>query len=204
MSTRVVQVRTAVEADVEAAAEVLTAGFLDYPWTAWTVDREDREQRLRALHRLYLSRVGVPFGHVDLGVVDSEVAAVAVWLRASDVPAEVWADIAPAAVELAGARAAAAAAADAALAPYRPSDEHLLLASVAVAPERQGTGLGTRTLAPGLERADLEQLPVHLETSSERNVRFYGRLGFGVVEAVELPGGGPRTWLMRRPVRRAG
>ena len=37
-----------------------------------------------------------------------------------------------------------------------------------------------------------------LETSAEPNVRFYRRLGFAVIDVVDLPRGGPRTWLMRR------
>ncbi len=62
----------------------------------------------------------------------------------------------------------------------------------------QGRGLGAALLAPGLDRADRDELPVWLETSAEPNVRFYRRLGFAVTDVVDLPRGGPRTWSMLR------
>jgi GNAT superfamily N-acetyltransferase len=110
----------------------------------------------------------------------------------------VWAHVGPAAAELAGHRAAAAAEAEERLAGRRPRKPHLTLASLGVVPHRQGQGFGAALLAPGLDRADREGLPVWLETSAEPNVRFYRRLGFAVIDVVHLPGGGPRTWLMRR------
>jgi len=41
-------------------------------------------------------------------------------------------------------------------------------------------------------------VPAYLETSSERNVAFYRRLGFDVVGSVTLPDDGPHTWAMVR------
>ena len=77
----------------------------------------------------------------------------------------------------------------------------MALAGLGVVPSRQGRGLGAATLAPGLARADRDGLPVHLETSAASNVRLYQRVGFTVADVVDLPGGGPRTWLMRREPR---
>ncbi len=80
----------------------------------------------------------------------------------------------------------------------RPSGPHLTLASLGVVQHRRGQGLGAALLAPGLDHADRDELPVWLETSAEPNVRFYRRLGFAVTDVVDLPRGGPRTWLMLR------
>jgi len=92
--------------------------------------------------------------------------------------------------------------AEAVLAPYRPTERHVVLATVGVARSQQRRGLGARVLGPGLARADAAGLLVHLETSADSHVRWYQRLGFEVVEVVDIPADGPRTWLMhRRPGR---
>ncbi|WP_448617750.1 GNAT family N-acetyltransferase [Geodermatophilus sp. URMC 65] len=196
-------VRPAVLDDVPAAVEVLVDAFTDYPWTRWTVDADAHGERLGALHRLYLSAVAMPFGRVDVGETAEGLVGVAVWLPGTAVPGDVWARVGPAAAELAGDRAAAAADAEAVLAGRRLDEPHVTLASLGVVQRRQGRGLGAATLAPGLVRADRDGLPVHLETSAEPNVRFYRRLGFTVTDVVDLPGDGPRTWLMRRAPRTA-
>ncbi|MGY1623942.1 GNAT family N-acetyltransferase [Geodermatophilus sp. SYSU D00965] len=191
-------VRAAALDDVPAAAEVLADAFADYPWTRWTVDADGHGDRLRALHHLYLTAVAVPFGHVEIGKVGQDVVGVAVWLPSTGVPDEVWAQVGPAAAELAGRRAAAAAEAEEELVGRRLGEPHLTLASLGVVQHQRGRGLGATLLAPGLDHADRDGLPVFLETSAERNVRFYRRLGFTVTDVVDLPRGGPRTWLMLR------
>jgi GNAT superfamily N-acetyltransferase len=196
-------VRPATPGDVAAAAEVLADAFADYPWTRWTVDADDHGDRLRALHHLYLSAVALPFGRVDVAEAGQELVGVAAWVPSTGIPDDVWAHVGPAAAELAGHRAKVAAAAEVRLAECRPSEPHLTLASLGVLQHRQGQGFGAALLAPGLDRADRDELPVWLETSAETNVRFYRRLGFAVTEAVDLPGSGPRTWLMRRQPRAA-
>jgi GNAT superfamily N-acetyltransferase len=193
-------VRPAALEDLPAAAAVLAEAFIDYPWTRWTVDAGRHGERLTALHHLFLSEAALPFGWVDVGDVDDVIASVAVWMPGTGVPVDVWTRVGPAAAELAGDRAAAAAAAEAALAGHRPTDPHVTLASLGVLSRQQGRGVGAATLAPGLDRADRDGQPVHLETSAEPNVRFYQRFGFAVTDVVDLPDGGPRTWLMcRRP-----
>ncbi len=127
-----------------------------------------------------------------------KVATVAVWISSTAVLGTVWAKVGPAAADRAGDRAAAAETAEAVLGLRRPTAEHLVPASVGVARARQGQGLGAAAVAAGLVRADQEGMPVHLETSEARNLRFYQRLGFAITDVVDLPDGGPRTWLMRR------
>jgi hypothetical protein len=50
----------------------------------------------------------------------------------------------------------------------------------------------------GLARADQANYPCYLETSEERNLPFYERCGFKVVESALLGDGGPTAWGMRR------
>lgn len=79
------------------------------------------------------------------------------------------------------------------------------LGVLGVAPEWQGLGLGSRLAAPGLERADRENLPVTLETSQPRNLPLYRRLGFEVLRALGSDEtGGPPVWTMLRPPRARG
>jgi ribosomal protein S18 acetylase RimI-like enzyme len=76
---------------------------------------------------------------------------------------------------------------------------HWYLLAVGVDPELQGRGLGTALVQEGLARADQATLPVYLETSDERNVAYYERHGFAVVESARLGSGGPPAWGMLRP-----
>jgi GNAT superfamily N-acetyltransferase len=78
-----------------------------------------------------------------------------------------------------------------------PDDRHLYLAVLGVEPARQGDGIGSALIRPGLDLCDREGLPAYLETGKERNVAFYARHGFRVTEELDLPNG-PRVWLMWR------
>lgn len=78
------------------------------------------------------------------------------------------------------------------------AEEHEYLLMIAVAPGRQGEGLGTELIRPVLERCDREGVPAYLEASSERSRGLYERLGFAFTgDAVRLPDG-PLMWPMWR------
>ncbi len=79
-----------------------------------------------------------------------------------------------------------------------PHEPHWYLATLGTAVDRQGTGVGSALLAPVLEHCDAEGVPCYLESSKERNLPFYRRHGFEVVEEVPLPGDGPPVWTMWR------
>jgi GNAT superfamily N-acetyltransferase len=72
------------------------------------------------------------------------------------------------------------------------------LDSVAVAPGRQGRGIGSALIEFGLEQARESGTAMVLETGTQRNVPLYARHGFQVVEEADSPGGGPHVWFMRR------
>ena len=82
-------------------------------------------------------------------------------------------------------------------------EPHWYLSTLGVDPPRQGQGVGSALLRPVLARADAAGLPCYLETDKARNVPFYQKHGFEVVEEGVLPGdGGYRYWTMKRPARR--
>lgn len=78
-----------------------------------------------------------------------------------------------------------------------PAEPHLYLAVLGVDPARQGAGLGSTLLAPGLALCDRDGIPAYLETATERNVDFYARHGFRVTDELRLPSG-PRVWCLWR------
>jgi hypothetical protein len=44
-------------------------------------------------------------------------------------------------------------------------------------------------------------MPIYLDTTFERNLVFYGRLGFEIVYAGSFPRGGPNVWTLVRAPR---
>lgn len=79
----------------------------------------------------------------------------------------------------------------------RPVAPHWYLPVLGVTPECQRTGIGTALLRPVLDRCDKTGYRAYLETSVPDNIPFYGRLGFGVTDEMEVEGG-PRVWGMVR------
>jgi len=76
--------------------------------------------------------------------------------------------------------------------------DHWFLQFIAVDPAEQGSGAGSRLLAPTLARADAAGQPCYLDNFSEANLAFYGKHGFrAVVDEVE-PTSGLRFWGMLR------
>ena len=83
---------------------------------------------------------------------------------------------------------------------HRPSEPHYYLAALGTDPHHQGRGIGSALIQPVLDRCDKERIPAYLESSKERNLPFYQRHGFEVVEALEIPNG-PGIWTMVRRTR---
>jgi ribosomal protein S18 acetylase RimI-like enzyme len=210
-----VDVRRAAAGDVGEVAAALGAAFDGDPWIGWIVAADRHRERVTALHAGLLDLVGIPHGEVWLARDGpaggagaghgGPVVGGALWLLASrDVPVEAWAQVAAREADLMGDRHAGAAAAAAATRHLRPHGAHHLLASLGVLPPARGRGIGRALLAPVLEQADRDEVDAYVETSTERNLRFYGRLGFTVTGRAQVPGGGPPVWaLLRRPARAA-
>ena len=85
----------------------------------------------------------------------------------------------------------------------RVPEPHWYLAVVGVDPEVQNRGVGSAIVREGLALADRESKPCYLETSERRNLAFYERLGFVVLEEATLGKGGPTAWAMRREPQHA-
>jgi ribosomal protein S18 acetylase RimI-like enzyme len=59
-----------------------------------------------------------------------------------------------------------------AMAKHHPRERHFYLAYVAVSPEFQGNGLGSRLVKATLERIDEANMPVYVESSNPKNIIF--------------------------------
>ncbi|MEU9762376.1 GNAT family N-acetyltransferase [Streptomyces sp. NPDC001834] len=197
MTERAPGARAATREDLPRAVRTLGRAFLHYPLTRHTIADDDHAARLERFNHLFVSRVGLEHGSVW---VSDDCAAVAVWTTpATADAAAVFAEIGPELDEIAGDRAPFAARAEEVMRPHRPTGPCWFLATIGVDPGRQGRGLGRAVLLPGVTAAERAGVPAFLETSDERNVRFYQGLGFEVTADYALPDGGPHTWAMTRP-----
>ena len=80
----------------------------------------------------------------------------------------------------------------------RIPDERLWhLDSVAVEPGSRGIGVGAALINFGLDLARAENTGACLETGTPKNVPYYERLGFRVIDDADAPHGGPHIWFLR-------
>lgn len=87
----------------------------------------------------------------------------------------------------------------------RVPDEPLwFLDHLGVDPSRQGEGTGAALIEFGLERARADGTAAFLETGNPRNLAYYERFGFRVMEEGDAPLGGPHIWFMRCEPRAGG
>lgn len=77
-------------------------------------------------------------------------------------------------------------------------EHHWYLWALGVTPELQGQGIGSRLMAPVLEKSIAEGLPCYLETDTEDNVIFYQKRGFEVANKGNVPGQDLTLWTMLR------
>lgn len=84
---------------------------------------------------------------------------------------------------------------------HHPKEEHWYLPLIGVEPMAQGRGLGAGLMRSALARCDAAGLPAYLESTNQRNLTFYGRLGFRVTGQIKV-GECPEIMPMRREPRR--
>lgn len=195
-------VRLATIDEISELAAVLARAFAHDPFYAWMAgDAPERNQRMRDGWSGIL-RYGS--AHMEQTYTTDDHAGVAIWLPPGHRGPSVIDSLRqmPALARLAGwgrLRKIGDAMAD--LEAHRrrhaPSP-HFYLSALGVEPDRQGEGVGTALVKPVLDRCDRDRTPAYLETAVARNVLLYERLGFDVVEEIDLPGTDIHGWLMLR------
>lgn len=82
---------------------------------------------------------------------------------------------------------------------YDPAKPHYHIGPLAVLPEYQGKGIGSRLLRHCMDIADKAAVPCYLETDASINLPLYERHGFFIMK--EVPVYNFPTWLMWRDVK---
>ena len=187
-------IRLATEADAPALIESLARAFHDDPVASWSLPSERR--RPRQLGRFYRERLRTLMAD-ELVFCDDERRGAALWAAPDRWHVSV--------AELARMRIVTRRTPVFLVGAHRvdvahPKEPHYYLHILGVEPSAQGTGLGSRLMAPMLERCDREGVPAYLESSKESNLAFYGRHGFRVTGEMRFPRG-PKLWLMWRDPR---
>ncbi|MFD3746290.1 GNAT family N-acetyltransferase [Nocardia sp. NPDC058633] len=194
------RIRPGNRKDFGVAAELLAASLADDPASLWLHPKEStRRTRLVRSFRVSLDDSRDCSDGVDLAL-DSTGAIVgaAVWLATFHVLPRETIGRRLTAVHTYGAYAARARADANATYAAGVQEQHWHLLAVGVRAAARGRGYGRDLIAAGMYRAAADGVPVHLETTNPDNLSFYQRLGFDTTAVIDLPGGGPRRWLMRQ------
>ena len=64
---------------------------------------------------------------------------------------------------------------------------YIYLMIIGVATQFQGQGLGGKLLRAVIEKGEQMELPIYVETETEKNIRMYENLGFRQIKQVTLP-----------------
>ena len=201
---RMTTVRLATLDEIPDLAAVLARAFAHDPFFAWMAgDAPERSQRMRDGWSGILRHGSAHLAHT---YTTDDLAGVAIWLPPEHHGTSVVDSLRqlPALARLTGwRRLRQIGDAMDTLEQHRhrhAPQPHFYLSALGVEPERQGEGLGTALVQPVLDRCDRDRIPAYLETAVARNVLLYERLGFGVVEELDLPGTDIHGWLMLRPL----
>jgi GNAT superfamily N-acetyltransferase len=197
-----VEIRGIRSTDRSGARRMLARAFDDDPPSRWLFPGARR--RSLALRSVMGAAVADarPFGAVTVAVDVDQIVGLAAWLPPGAYPPGP-ARLARQTVTVAGiaplfpSSVRKGSALLARMQAVHPKEEHWYLVILAVDPPRQGRGIGSALLVPGLEQADHDGLAAYLETAKERNLAFYGRHRFAVGEELRT-GASPPMWTMRR------
>jgi GNAT superfamily N-acetyltransferase len=196
-------VRLATPGDIPELAAVLARAFARDPFQTWLAgDAPERTQRVRDAWSGIL-RFGS--GRLAATWTTDDLAGVAIWLppgyrpSITDSVRQV-----PSLARLVGwRRLRVVGDATEELEEHRRRHSpapHYYLRAVGVDPRRQDEGIGSALVRPVLDRCDVESVAAYLETAVARQVLLYERLGFDVVDELDLPRTDIHAWLMlRRP-----
>lgn len=183
--------------DVHRAAQVLARAFVDDPLVLWPM-RSDIDVYEGALIQLEpLAR-----GYAEIGALweSGEGSGVAAWLPPTlvDRAEAIWGgtkDELRAIFPDEGVRYSAQ---WSWMAEHVPDEPVWFLEIIGVDPAAQGTGVGSALIQHGVDRSQAAGEPAFLETSIMRNVAYYERFGFRLVDEGDVPHNGPHVWFMRR------
>ncbi len=191
------------EEHAEAAGNLIAAAFFPSPPATFVVP--DRARRTQLLPAFFTAMTRLAIRHGQVAALGTPLQAVALWLLPDRKPpteeelAEAGMGVFESLVDEGEAARLDILNRHLDAAHERVMDQpHWYLPFLAVSPEHHGQGAGTLLLRHSLERVIPVGVPSYLDSVDERNLPFYERLGFQIMEVGMVPGSELRTWSMRR------
>jgi ribosomal protein S18 acetylase RimI-like enzyme len=182
------EIRPAREDELTAIGHLVALSFLDLPQCAYLVPPLEDRLSVTADYFTILTEHAYKYGRVD--VIDNPdgngYAATAVWFNyTQDAPD-------PENYEenlrsLAGEYLDRFQALDELFEKHHPHEEHWHLAFLAVHPDHQDHGLGSRLMRIVHDELDKDGVPQYLEATNDNNVRLYRRTGYVDMDPFEMP-----------------
>ncbi len=198
------QARPARKSDIRELSRTIGRAFYDDPVMEWVFP--DASARLAQLVRMFATMTRfhhLAGGGVEVACDGPGIGAAALWD-----PPNRWQHtgreqlaMMPHFIRVFGLRSAKARAIQEFMKREHPEEPHWYLAAIGSDPSVRGQGFGQALMRSRLDRCDAEYCPAYLESSKPENVPYYERFGFTVTQEMQLPGGGPPLWAMRRPPR---
>lgn len=186
------------------ATELLADAFLDDPFAAYMIP--DESQRRRGIKRMMgrCLSYGMLYGHVD---TTENLDGVAAWVKPEYVKFNFMRMLRSGMIAIpwilgrAATRRFSQAMSDAdRLHSKHAPGRHWYLFILAAGPNSQRRGVGTALMRHGLARIDAQGLPCFLETTAQKNVEYYPRHGFEMVETATVGDGPLGVWaFLRQP-----
>lgn len=193
------QVRKAAHTDDAQIAEVLGRAFFDDPVFRWIVPDDDRRRRISPeFFRVY----NTTLLSYDETYIDHDGVGVVLWAPPRRPPiddddADAFARTMD---DLFGVDVARLNEIVTLLDEHHPDGPpHYHLQWAGVEPDRQGQGIGSALLTPGLQRCDRDQVPAYVDATSPRNERLYERHGFRLLDEIAPASGPPLFRMWREP-----
>lgn len=194
-------IRIMTAGELTAAARALSNAFHDDPLQKYTFPDESERRDKSPAHFSAALRYGLMFGEVFAA---ESGAGASIWLK----PGET--EITPERAEAGGFTALPGLIGEDAFERFfstisfaeefhkqdapRP---HWYTMVLGVDPAFQGQGYGKALLAPVLEKAKGDGVPVYLETAQPANVSFYEKIGFSLLRELQEPASGLSLWTFR-------
>ncbi|GII52152.1 N-acetyltransferase [Planotetraspora thailandica] len=195
MTTGIARVENAAGA-AEKVGAVIAESFHDLAVSTWLVPPDEDRRRVLPAQFSMLTEHALAHGEV---YATDDMSAVAVWFHNDGTPPPEIPGEAERVAAFAGRHSRRLAQLDTEMAKHHPHDPHHYLAFLAVVPERQGQGLGTRLLAEHHAALDGSGVAAYLEASNARSREFYLRHGYSDLGTPLILPDGPPMFPMWRP-----
>ncbi len=197
-----IEVRQATLRDLPAATSVLMDAFSAHPLRQHVLPGARRRRIAIASGDTALFAEAVLCGTGYVAIVDGQIVGVLSWLEPEEHPRPRWRavalDLARAPFLLCPPHGFRALGFQKAIDKFHRNEPSLYFTIAATYRHMQRRGIASALIRRMLARADEMKCSVFLETSNQKNLALYGRLGFEIVDSASPIRGGPEVFAMLR------